>query len=476
MTSWAAFDRAASCADRPAFLISSNSGGSVLSRYSVLTAEPVAILSAQKADQPIELRVEGKSAQCFAKIRDAVDAALGLLGRADGVLPWPEADLPFTGGLIGYLSYEFGAAFERMPKRDVKFGPPALWMGLYTSAYVLDRWRGEAWRIRRTCPMAPEAAERAESALDQVLQSLANSSHAGPAVKAVEDWEDDWEPSLSPGEYASAVAKIQDYLRRGDVYQVNLTNRFRRRVDCLPANIFSELLNANPVGFAAFLSDADWAIMSSSPELLLDLRRDGWMETRPIKGTIRCEAGDADAADRLLASAKDRAEHLMIVDLERNDLGRVCWAGSVHVDPMMAVEPGAGLLHLVSAVRGRMREGLGPADALGAMFPGGSVTGAPKVRAMEVIAELEPVPRGVYTGAMGWITPEGEARFNLAIRTLAWRRGTLDLHVGGGIVIDSNPEAEAAECRLKGAAMARAVAGAIERAGQGVHFSRHQAV
>ncbi|MBI3735381.1 anthranilate synthase component I family protein [Candidatus Sumerlaeota bacterium] len=275
----------------------------------------------------------------------------------------------------------------------------------------------------------------------------------------IEDWRSDWTPSLDPSQYKGAVERILEYIRAGDVYQANLTIRYRREFHAAPHLLFSQLLRTNPAPFSTFIQADDWAVAGSSPELLLDLRRDGSLQTRPIKGTI--SRSENDGAKRLLASAKDRAEHLMIVDLERNDLGKVCEFGSVYVDPMMRIESYAGLHHMVSSVRGRIRAGLSPADALAALFPGGSVTGAPKIRAMEIIHELEPVPRGIYTGAIGWITPEGESRMSLAIRTMTCHDGIVDLHVGGGIVADSDPEKEAEECALKGRAMARAAEGTL---------------
>jgi aminodeoxychorismate synthase component I len=341
-------------------------------------------------------------------------------------------------------------------------------MGLYASALVIDRITGEARWIRRSCPEFQAQVRASEERILSVLREACQKrtaiqgDEAVPSRGAELNWTDDWEPALSGKDYRAAVEKILDYLRRGDAYQVNLTNRFRREAGIGPTQVFDRMLQCNPAPFSAYVAGEDWAVISSSPELLLDLRRDGWIETRPIKGTVRRAGESAAEIAKLRASEKDRAEHLMIVDLERNDLGRICRPGTIHVDPFMTVESHRGLHHLVSGVRGRLRPKLGPADALAALFPGGSVTGAPKIRAMEIIGELEPVSRGVYTGAIGWITPEGDARFNLAIRTLAYQRGVLDLHVGGGIVIDSDPEAEAAECRLKGAAMAEAVERALE--------------
>jgi para-aminobenzoate synthetase component 1 len=351
---------------------------------------------------------------------------------------------------------------------------PELWLGLYPRIYVADHGRREAWLASRPAACeAPRAAARRREALEAWIEAAcALSRRPEPRAAAEEprgDWRETWEPSLNPGRYRRAVARILEYLRAGDAYQVNLTVRYRRTARADPRRIFASLLEVNPAPFSAMILGEGWAALSSSPELFLDLGPRGTLQTRPIKGTrargAGAEARSAAGEEALLASEKDRAEHVMIVDLERNDVGGVARYGTVRVEPFLAVERFPGLDHLVSTVSGRMRPGLGIADALAALFPGGSVTGAPKIRAMEIIHELEPAPRGLYCGALGWIAPEGEARLNLPIRTMAWREGRLDLHVGGGIVADSDPEAEDAECRVKGEAIARAVERAEESAG-----------
>lgn len=471
----AGFDLAA----RPIAFASNPGCPAPLNRFSILAAFPVLWVSASNSREPIRVEAEagGEVLGEFSSLEAAARFAMDVLPLSpDWGRPFsPGGSVPFTGGLAGFLAYEFGARFERMPARELEADCPSLALGLYPSVYVADHGLGRAWWISRARGCSdPTLRRRMLDGFSQfrsrIMSSVfategATDPHAPPdsaASKPAADWRAEWTASLEPPAYECAIERIQGYLRDGDIYQANLTVRYRRRAVVDARRLFRLLIRENPAPFAAFLGSPELSILSSSPELLLDLAADGRIETRPIKGTIAV-AGGADSApnepsgDRLLRSAKDRAEHIMIVDLERNDLGRVCRTGSVHVDPLFSVQKYTGLQHLVSGIRGRLREGLGPCDALAALFPGGSITGAPKIRAMEIIRELEPVPRGVYTGAIGWITPEGEARMNLAIRTLAHRPGLLDLHVGGGIVIDSTAAAEFEECRVKGEAMARAV-------------------
>lgn len=472
---------------RPIAFLSDPDRPGPLNRYSILSAWPALWLSASGVDDPIRMVSPAGGAILgeFGAFDAAVRAALSMLELAPAPIECfdPRDSMPFTGGLAGGLAYEFGARFDRMPRRPPEPGCPSLGLGLYASAYVVDHLLRRAWWVSRAASSTDPTLRRRIADSLEFLRSWITGALDHPAAPAprhtppppafpevTPDWRDGWQASLDASAYDRAVGRIQDYLRDGDIYQANLTVRYRRRLDVDPRSLFASLVRENPAPFAAFLGSPEGSVLSSSPELFLNLAVDGSIETRPIKGTIalagapRGEAG-ASAADAtgqlLLRSAKDRAEHIMIVDLERNDLGRVCRIGSVHVSPLFAVEKYTGLQHLVSAVRGRLSPGLGPCDAIRALFPGGSITGAPKIRAMEIIHELEPDPRGIYTGAIGWITPEGESRMNLAIRTLIHRPGLLDLQVGGGIVFDSTPHAEYEECRLKGQAMARAVSACL---------------
>jgi para-aminobenzoate synthetase component I len=246
-----------------------------------------------------------------------------------------------------------------------------------------------------------------------------------------------------------------EYIAAGDVFQVNLSQRFTARGEFDPLDVFLRLRNSSPAPFSAFLRWDDLAVVSASPEWFYQTRADN-IVTRPIKGTRprgQSEEDDARLAAELAASPKDRAELTMIVDLERNDIGRVCQYGSVVVKDALQVESFAQVHHLVATVEGRLRPDVGPIDIIRAMFPGGSITGAPKIRAMEIIDELEPNRRGLYTGSIGYLSRGGSSGFNIAIRTILVEGDRASYQVGGGIVADSDPEAEYEETLAKGRAL-----------------------
>jgi para-aminobenzoate synthetase component 1 len=266
--------------------------------------------------------------------------------------------------------------------------------------------------------------------------------------------------NLGPDAYRRAFARVAAYIRDGDCYQVNLARRFAAPVAGHPWTLYRRLRRHNPGAHSAYVAFPGGAVLSSSPERFLRLR-DGVAETRPIKGTAPRGATpeeDARLAAGLAASAKDRAENVMIVDLLRNDLGRTCLPGSIHVPELFAVERYAAVHHLVSTVRGTLAPGEDALSLLRGCFPGGSITGAPKVRAMEIIEELEPHRRGVYCGAIGYLGVDGAMDTNIAIRTLVVSGGSVRFWSGGGIVADSDPQAELAETEHKAAALRRALA------------------
>jgi para-aminobenzoate synthetase component 1 len=259
-------------------------------------------------------------------------------------------------------------------------------------------------------------------------------------------------------EYEAAVQRAIEHIHAGDCFQVNLSQRLLAPLTEHPLDLYARLRERNPSPFGAYFDLGDYAVLSASPERFLALSADGGVATRPIKGTRRrglTPAEDFALRDDLLASAKDQAENLMIVDLLRNDLGRVCEYGSVHVEKLFEPESYATVHHLVSEVRGRLRTGLCPIDLLRATFPGGSVTGAPKIRAMEIIAELERVARGPYCGSIGWIGFDGAMDSNILIRTMTAGRGWVQFPVGGGIVADSDPKREYEETLYKAEGMLR---------------------
>jgi para-aminobenzoate synthetase component 1 len=252
--------------------------------------------------------------------------------------------------------------------------------------------------------------------------------------------------------YCAAIRRAKDYITAGDIYQVNLSQRFQCAITASPLELYAALRAANPAPYAAYLDIGGAQILSSSPECFLRMNgRD--IITRPIKGTLPRHRDPA----HLLHSAKDNAELLMITDLERNDLGRVCAFGSVHVPELFRVESYATVHHLVATVAGTLRPGVSHVQALRACFPGGSITGAPKIRAMEIIDELEPHARGVYCGAIGYFGHDGASHFNIAIRTIVHQSGLLTFHAGGGIVADSEPDTEYDETLAKAEGILRAL-------------------
>jgi para-aminobenzoate synthetase component 1 len=274
----------------------------------------------------------------------------------------------------------------------------------------------------------------------------------------------DWESAglsspFEKADFEAAVVRIQDYIRAGDVFQVNLSLRLQKALQTAPERVYEWLRVVNPSPYMGVIRAADFAIVSASPELLI-AREGTRLSTRPIAGTRRrgaSEAEDRAMRDELLHSEKERAEHIMLVDLERNDLGRISRFGSVKVDELMSIEYYSHVMHIVSEVTGELAEDKDTYDAIAAVFPGGTITGAPKIRTMEIIEELEPVRRGPYTGSMGWIDYAGNMEFNIIIRTMVAHEGTAYVQAGAGIVIDSIPEREYKESLNKAKAIWKAI-------------------
>ncbi len=332
---------------------------------------------------------------------------------------------PFAGGLVGYLSYDLGRTLETVPDlKPLDLGVPDIAFALYGRVTVFDHLWGEAFSIglrdveRHAAPPIPEA--------------FAVPSDPSPI-----------EP-LHQAAYIRSVERAKDAIREGEIFQVNLSHRQRLVLPDSPRLAYKRLRERTPSAFGAYLDLGDHAVLSASPERFLRVRGRE-VETRPIKGTRprgRTAEEDRVLALELLASGKDAAENVMIVDLERNDLGKVCEFGSVEVPILRGLLSLPNVHHLESVVRGRLRPDVTVPDILRATFPGGSITGAPKPRAMEIIERLEPHRRGVYTGALGYISWDGSLDLNIAIRTATVIGRDAFFAVGGGIVADSDPEAE----------------------------------
>jgi para-aminobenzoate synthetase component 1 len=369
--------------------------------------------------------------------------------------------LPFTGGAIGFFGYELCTRLEKLPRSRPDDLPavPDCEFAFYDSFIAHEHASGRTWLVANPVATTPAATLLAQ--LRTVVTSHAAPSKAHPTDQHVGPPRANATPvaNFDFSAYTEAIGRIKRYIAAGDVYQVNLTQRFATPLPCEPYALYQRLRARSPAPFASFLSFGPVQIVSSSPERFLTLRNRR-IETRPIKGTRPRSADsavDARLAGELLASEKDRAELLMIVDLERNDLGRVCEFGSVQVENLWRLESHPTVHHLVATVSGTLRDGLDIIDCVRATFPGGSITGAPKIRSMEIIDELEPHRRHVYTGAIGYINFDGDADLNIAIRTITCANGHAYYHVGGGIVWDSDPASEYQETLDKGRAMHEAL-------------------
>jgi len=345
-------------------------------------------------------------------------------------------DIPFTGGAVGYLSYDYGRRLEKLPStaRDDR-GIPDMHFGIYDGVAALDHGSGNLYLVAHGLRGDEDAViEELKGILEAETKADMNP------VFSHEPWQ--W--NLTKEDFCTAVQSVRAYIASGDVYQVNLSQRARCAFEGNGLSLYQALRRGNPAPYGAYLDLGSWQFISTSPEQFLQ-KSGHALETRPIKGTR--PRGATPEEDRmheaaLRASEKDRAELLMIVDLERNDLGRVAEFGSVHVEGLYQLERYARVIHQTARVKATLAEDKDVFDALEALFPGGSITGAPKIRAMEIIEELEPTRRGAYCGSIGYIGFDGDAEFNIAIRSLHLKDGFLDYQVGGGIVWDSDPESE----------------------------------
>jgi para-aminobenzoate synthetase component 1 len=398
---------------------------------------------------------------------DGTDGLAMLAERMAGLRAETIAGLPpFQGGAAMMLSYDLAHSLERLPRlhRD-DFPMPALAAGLYDVVLAWDRAAGRAWLISQGLPETEPAARRRRAAerLAQFRALLSQSDAASPLRNAAGTAPPPAKLTcnFSRGEYLRAVQRAIDYIYAGDVFQVNLAQRLAIPMREDPLTTYLRLRRCNPAPMAGYFDLGRRQILSASPERFLRVAGRE-VETRPIKGT-RPRTGEPAADDRAVAdlrgSEKDRAENVMIVDLLRNDLSRVCEPASVRVEVLCRVEAYRHVFHLVSTVCGRLRAECGPLDLVRAAFPGGSITGAPKVRAMEIIAELEPTARGAYCGSLGYLGFDGAMDLNILIRTITAADGWLTFGVGGGIVAQSQPEREYDETWQKAQGLLQAVGG-----------------
>lgn len=370
---------------------------------------------------------------------------------------------PFLGGWVGFFTYEAGLRTEGVrASHTAELRVPLMEFGLYDHALVYDqdarRWYAAAvdWPAGFAC--GRRGARERIDLLREILEAAGSEWPRGEQ-QATGAPSQSCASRLSRAEYTSKVGRIREYIAAGDVYQVNLTQRFDATTPLSPGELYLRLREVNPAPHSALILREQYAILSASPELFLDID-DRRIVTRPIKGTrprTGHAAADARARRELAESEKDRAELVMIVDLLRNDLGRVCEYGSVRVVDDGVIEEHPTVFHRVATIEGRLREEVGLADVLRATCPGGSITGAPKIRAMQIIDELEPVPRGAYCGSIGFIGLDGRVQLNLAIRTMTQIGRTVQVHAGGGIVADSAADTEYEETLAKARGMFRAL-------------------
>ncbi|MSR22492.1 MAG: aminodeoxychorismate synthase component I [Gemmatimonadetes bacterium] len=429
-------------------------------RYSFLAAVPRAVLVTRAGETRV---LEGDGARAGPIISDPFTGLEQLLARF-GSTPSPGVG-PFSGGMVGFLSYECGRYLERLPAPPPDdLGMPEAWFGVYDCAVVWDRVsgrciatgadRGDGKGMDRLQAICARLHEEGKTAVSTGAGTPPAGTASGGRVPLTS--------ALSRSEFLTRVERIRAYVRAGDLFQANLTRRIDAPTQISGEELYRRLLAESPAEFSAYLDTGEGEVASISPELFLSVR-DGKVRTGPIKGTAprgKNEEEDRALSAALAASAKDRAENVMIVDLLRNDFSRVCRAGSIRVPRLAELETLPTVHHLVSSVTGVLEPAAGAVDLLRATFPGGSITGAPKIRAMEILSELEPVRRGVYTGALGILSFDGSMDLSVAIRTAVVRDGRASYGTGAGITLPSDAEAEWQETEEKALAFVRAIGAA----------------
>jgi para-aminobenzoate synthetase component 1 len=429
-----------------------------LGRYSFIGMDPFLVMSSRGSQVTItrQDRQENEQGNPF-----------DVLGRLLETyrLDSSPSPIPFWGGAVGYLSYDLCHFIERLPTAatdDLKL--PESYFGFYDTILAFDNLENKVYIVSTGFPELNESRrlKRAKLRLEEMKSRLAsplpnipeaNSASVSKTTEAV------LKSNFTPEGYMEAVNRVREYIAAGDVFQVNLSQRFETALTVTPYELYRRLRQINPAPFASYLNFDGVTVISASPERFLRVDND-WIETRPIKGTRprgKNSVEDAIMAQELLNSAKDRAENVMIVDLERNDLGRVCQYGTVKVTELAILETFPTVFHLTSTVIGKLRPDRNRIDLLKAAFPGGSITGAPKVRAMEIIDELEPTRRSVYTGAIGYLGFGRNLDLNIVIRTFIIKGNKAYFQVGGGIIYDSNAEAEYQETLDKAKALIQAL-------------------
>ncbi len=429
----------ASISDRPwSIFLDSGRPDSEYGRYDIIATDPVATITTR--DGITQISTSSGIVESTDNPLDLVRSTLGKIQHS--------AELPFIGGAIGYAAYGLSRYLPCLP--DISHDAsdiPEMCFGIYDWAFVADHVEKKSWLVRNSkCAMDQNRWDELIELFSKEQTDLRESSFA--ITGSIES-------NLTIQQYAAAFEKIQKYIYDGDCYQVNFAQRFSVECQGDPWRAYENLRRINPSPYGAYLNTPYGQVLSSSPERFLQLK-DNHVETKPIKGTRpRSEDQERDKQlfDELQNSVKDRAENLMIVDLLRNDLGKSCIPGTIDVPGLFTVESFPKVHHLVSTVTGELSDGHDAISLLSGCFPGGSITGAPKYRSMEIIEELEPDPRGIYCGSIGYIGYDGNMDTNIAIRTMFHRDGQIQFAAGGGIVSDSDMESEYQETLDKVSAM-----------------------
>lgn len=451
-------------ADDMPFLLESAMPMERYGRYSILGSNPVITVRSKGAIT--EVTGDGRTTIHASDPLTVVDEVIKSFGTLqDDRFSW----LPFTGGAVGYFGYDLNRQIERIPDiAEDDQNIPDIYLGFYSEAIIIDHKDNKTYAIAyipdRETAFGNEAKSRLEKLIYKAIKASKDgriSTHyqADKPRNGISRVAANLASNFTREQYKQAIDKAKAYINAGDIFQVNLAQRFTADLHVDHFALYKLLRESNPAPFAAYLGYGDFSIISSSPERFMFVD-DRYVETRPIKGTrprYKNSAKDETAIAELRASEKDAAEHVMIVDVKRNDLGRVCEFGSVRVPDLMVVESYEAVHHLVSTVAGRLKPDVGTMDLIRASFPGGSITGAPKIRAMEIIEELEPHRRNLYTGSIGYISTHGKMDTNIVIRTITAIADKAYLQVGGGIVADSDPEAEYIETLDKARALFNAL-------------------
>ena len=455
-----------------AFLLESVEGGTTRGRYSVIGMEPDLIWRCQDGKASINRSAHSAPHAFVAEARAPLDSLRALIDETR--LEVPASLPPMSGGLVGYLGYDMVRQMEKLPDKNVDtIGVPEGLLTRPSLFAIFDNINDELTLVAPVYP-SPEVSSESAWALVQARLDDAEAAMERPLPRQPPPvmLPDPPEPrsNFTKRDFLAAVQRCKDYVMAGDAFQIVLSQRFSMPFALPPFALYRSLRRVNPAPFMVYLDLGGFSVVASSPEVLVRLR-DGTVTIRPLAGTKRrgvTREEDLALEHELLSDPKERAEHLMLLDLGRNDVGRVSALGSVKVTEQFVIERASHVMHMSSNVEGRLAEGLDALDALIGGFPAGTLSGAPKVRAMEIIEELEPDRRGIYAGCIGYFAANGTMDTCIGLRTALVKDGTMYVQAGAGIVADSDPESEFEECRQKARALVRAAEEAVRfAAGKG---------